>query len=769
MRDAGPSAWLPLLTSRPQQWALGIAGAILTLVGFLPLFAGPGYEAGLAAGLVLPTAAALATSFEVARSRPSPIRAYERGLVSGASLALLGFVITLVHGLRSGFCDPWNGSAHYWLGGGAGACVGGIWGAAAGVIAATRTRRRSGLALLLAFLGPALGVVVSLVRFYTSPMVFGFDPFFGYFAGPLYDTVVGGLERLAWFRLGTTCTLLAAAAVAVHLVWNANDLRWRWNAHWAWRWFGAAAALVSAAMGVSGARLGHWSTSQSIARALGKSTAAQRCTVLHSAAIPSREVALLAHDCDVHVAELERFFECTGPDRITVFLFESSEQKARYMGASRTQIAKPWRREIYIQRAPFPHPVLRHELAHVVAGAFGQGPFAVGGPIRGIIPDPGRIEGVAEAAAPDEDADLSLQQWARAMRDLGHLPPLESVFRLTFLTHNASTAYTVAGAFVAWLHDAHGAAAVRAWYGGATLESATQGRTLRDLEHAWLASLDQVRISESALHAARWRFDRPAIFGRRCPRQVDALNLGAGEALGRGDQDTARDRYDRILALDPGHLGARRGVSTCDVRAGNVEAARTWLQAVAADEQLITLQRARVTEDLGDLALTSGRFGEARRRYETVARVTLREDALRTLDLKIWAATDPVVRPAVVQLLIGSPPFGANWGAAAEYLGRWSELRPEEGTPDYILGRNYFTDGRWELAAEHLDRALERRFELQRVHDEALRIRLLVACALGNTTVAARVFDRWQVENASSSARQAGTRARARRCGVEVD
>jgi len=37
---------------------------------------------------------------------------------------------------------------------------------------------------------PLLGVVVSVGRFYTSPMVFAFDPFFGYFSGTLYDTVI---------------------------------------------------------------------------------------------------------------------------------------------------------------------------------------------------------------------------------------------------------------------------------------------------------------------------------------------------------------------------------------------------------------------------------------------------------------------------------------------------------------------------------------------------------------------------------------------------
>ena len=76
-----------------------------------------------------------------------------------------------------------------------------------------------------------------------------------------------------------------------------------------------------------------------------------------------------------------------------VFLFASDAEKGAYMGASHTYIAKPWRGEVYVQAAGFPHPTLGHELAHVVSGSFGVGPFHVAGPLGGIIPDPGRIEG----------------------------------------------------------------------------------------------------------------------------------------------------------------------------------------------------------------------------------------------------------------------------------------------------------------------------------------------------------------------------------------
>jgi len=117
------------------------------------------------------------------------------------------------------------------------------------------------------------------------------------------------------------------------------------------------------------------------------------------------------------------------------------------MGAADTLIAKPWRREVYVQLAAYPHPVLGHELAHVVAGSFGRGPFRIAGSLGGLWPDPGLIEGWRFAASPDDD-ELSDTQWVHAMLELGSVPPIRQVFSLGFLGVAASKSYTLAGSFV---------------------------------------------------------------------------------------------------------------------------------------------------------------------------------------------------------------------------------------------------------------------------------------------------------------------------------
>src|SRR5262245_46176711 len=169
----------PLLRSVPSIVGLIVVALVMAAVGFLPLFDGPGYESALAAGLLVPSVAAVVTAIDVVRGRPEPFDAFCRGAAIGAMLGGVAFATSLLHGARTGFCDVLGGSAHFALGPGVGAVLGGAWGALAGELASAgptaksaRPRLRVVLASLLAVGGPLASIGVSLVRFYSSPMVF---------------------------------------------------------------------------------------------------------------------------------------------------------------------------------------------------------------------------------------------------------------------------------------------------------------------------------------------------------------------------------------------------------------------------------------------------------------------------------------------------------------------------------------------------------------------------------------------------------------------
>lgn len=766
-----------LLTSRAQRVGWIASAAALVGLGFLPLFGGPRYEAALVAGLVVPLIAAIAAAFDLSRS-PScgavtPLDGLLRGLLAGALHGILILAVAVLHGARVGFCEPAEGFVLLCLGPGVGAALGGLWGATVGIL---RCGRRGWIkTVLLAVSLPVLTALFSVARFLTSPMVFAFDPFVGYFAGPLYEVVEAPLARLLTYRAGSAATLLAALCAAslgergrgadgapgVLRLRRPLDRR----AVVGLALFGS----TSLGLALAGKELGHFSTTTSLRQTLGGELSYGRCDVVYDESLRRSDVARLARECDGHLAQLERFFEAKGPERVTVMLFANSAQKGRLMGAATTYIAKPWRREVYLQPAGFPHPVLGHELAHVVAGAFGAGPFRVAGPLGGWVPDPGRIEGVAVAAAPRDDTDVDVEEWAAAMRRVKLLPPLGRVFRLSFLGESSARAYTVAGAFTAWLRQEFGAEVLRRWYGGDSLQVLT-GADLDELERRWHARLDALPLSEELLHEASARFERPAIFGRQCPHLVDRLYERAQQWLGAQDPGRAREILERLLELDPSHGGAALLLPACTLRQGDMERALAEYEALGRDLERSSSERARAWEGAADAAFLLGNDQVAFDAYTMALDMTVGEHARRSLEVKRWSLrASPHARKAIGLLLVGPARKGPQWDLAAPELGRWVEAGPEHAMARYLVGKNLLARGHFFEAAAWLESAVfesPSELPLPSVRTEALRSAFLARCALADPVRAESAYRQLVREKLTLGARR-GLGRIAERCGVD--
>jgi tetratricopeptide (TPR) repeat protein len=758
-------AWRRLGLTRGQGLLLVGVSAAAGAIGFVPLFGGPGYESALALGLILPLPVACSAARRAFRGAgegdqapPLPLQVWSDALGFTGVLLLIQLALCLIHGLRVGFCDPVQGLLLLVLGPVFGCVLAATWGSAVGVLVTrSRFRRRRWLAYSGAALGPLGGVVLSAWRFWQSPMIFAFDPFVGFFAGTLYDTVIDPVPRLVTYRLGSAGSLLAVAA----WFWGMRTSSGRvWPEAW---WRRPASALVascgatlSAAIYLWGPELGHYQTTATIRAALGQSLASERCDIIYPESLPVERARLLGEECDAHVQSHEQYFATRLRARVTVFTFASARQKGALMGASNTYIAKPWRNEVYIQSDNYPHPVLGHELAHVVAGAFGSGPFRVAGPLGGWVPDPGRIEGFAVAAAPTEDTDYTLFEWTRALRDLGLLPPIRRIFRLSFLGENSSTAYTVAGAFVDWLHDAYGADRLRAWYEGVPLASAFDGKTLDVLELEFNSRLDAVRVSDAMLELARARFDRPAIFGRRCPHVVDRLLEDAGGAFERAELAAAALYFSECLELDPQNFSARLGLAACDQRRGSAREAEARYQSLAQDNSLTRVQRGVALERLGDIAYLAPDLPAAIELYDQAERFAFDEHRSRTIEVKRYGLQNDLARRAIAELLIGDGQSGPDLFQASATLGEWSMRESESGLADYLIGKNLYSRVRWQAANEHLQRALGRQLPLLSVRREALRTSVFAGCAIGDRQSAQSSLAQYLADPGLSLARKNG-------------
>jgi hypothetical protein len=776
-----PAARAALFPTSASLIAVIVVGVTLSAVGFVPLFGGPGYEHALASGVVLPAAAAIATALEVARSsRLSPVAALGRGTQHGITFSFVALATAFAHALRVGACDLTGGSLHFALTAGVGAVLGGAWGAIAGELARNRARVRVPCALL-ALAAPVFGILVSVMRFYGSPMIFAFDPFFGYFSGTLYDTVIDAGPALLTYRLGSCATLSGAFLVASSF--DRSPLRVALRVPLSG---GGGARLVlgilllaaSLVVAVNGPALGHWQTSASIARELGGQLQGSRCTVVFPSGQRPDEARLLLGDCEQELARVERVLGARGPSRVTAFFFRDAAEKRRLMGAESTLIAKPWRAEVYVQLASYPHPVLGHEIAHVIAGSFGRGPFRVSGALHGLLPNPGLIEGIAVAASPDDD-ELTGMQWARAMRDIGILPPLAQVFSLEFLGAHASKSYTVAGAFVSYVLDKYGAAAVRAWYGGEALERAT-GKTLAVHEAEFHAYLDAQTLPEQARAYARAKFERKGVFARRCPHAVDALRREADGCRDARQAERAVALYEKVLARDATDYAALYGRALTRAREAGDEAALgiAELGELSTRSGVPTTWRDRADETLADLETIDTRDEDSSAaqipssiagHYRSIAARTVDEDAARTLDVKAIAVETPEGRIAIRALLLGTKDHPPDTALAFLRLGAWSSRASTSSfIADYLLGKNLVLRGFYEDARPLLDRALAASIGASRVARETLRQRVVVACVLGEREILgelkARLVSTESPFAASAGGRRESVAAHLERC-----
>ncbi|MEO7113316.1 MAG: hypothetical protein ABI183_22950, partial [Polyangiaceae bacterium] len=567
----------------------------------------------------------------------------------------------IVHGVRVGFCDFGGGVLSFMLTAMAGCVLGGVWGACAGEIAARFKLRR--LVCVLLGIGAPLGsALIGLWRFYSSPMVFNFDPFVGYFSGSFYDTVIDPGLPLLSYRFGTLATITFALAAASLLARNDGDQRLviAGSNETTRARFVLAGVAIATSLGITvfGASLGHWQTSATIARDLGGFKSGARCDVIYPDSMREDEALLLVKDCDEQIAADEKRLATRGPERITAFFFRDAGDKKRLMGAGDVYIAKPWRHEVYLNVDSYPHPVLGHEIAHVVAGSFGVGPFRISGGLGGWLPNPGLIEGVAVAASPEE-AELTKTTWARAMLDLGILPPMKRVFSLNFLGDSGSKSYATAGAFIEWFMATYGTDKLHDLYGGASIEACT-GKSWDGVDADFRASLLSAPLPAEALSFAKGRFDRPGIFGRACPHVVDGLLKEANSCREGQAYVRAVGLYQAVLSKDPNDAQAIYGHAIAEVRGPDRAKGRSELEALSTNDKMPRNWRDRASEALGDDDFDRGDFDAAAARYRALAAATLDEDAGRTYEVKAVGASDPIARPAIRALLFDTGARGAD-------------------------------------------------------------------------------------------------------------
>ena len=508
---------------------LAVAGFVLTcslLLSFVPLLRTLDYPLSLPFALLFSFVFGLMGWRRGRASRVLSDGARDCLTLAGLASAAVVVPISLMS-LLEHVCEPAMGLLFFAIG----PLASGLFCYALGWSAAPLIRRGW---LAAACMGALLllSAAVAVCEFLFSPGVRFYGTLYGLYHGAVYDESVFVELPYAWLRLWN----LAGAAALLTLSQMAGKRGVTRTGMTVLVISGLAFLVLTLFSG----RLGFFSTGGRLEAELSGRLETENFVVRFTPGGRGEEAAsLIADELEFRASQLTETFALHGESsRITAYVYESPRQKRRLMGAGRTSIAKPWLRQLHVHTHTVGGSLLAHELAHVMVGALSGSWLRI--PTSDFLfPRPGILEGAA-VAAERGGALRTTHQWARAMREVGLQPDLESLLEgLSFWRQSSSLAYTACGSFVRYLLTTHGAEPFSSLYGGAEFEDA-YGVSLARLLLDWNSFLDEIPLDSNDLALAEFVFSRRPVFDKVCPyaggrcleRALDAVREGQSERVG---------------------------------------------------------------------------------------------------------------------------------------------------------------------------------------------------------------------------------------------
>lgn len=681
--------------------------ALTSLVGallcFIPLFNLLGYESALVTGVVTHLAAAVLTCLFFREEPDGPLgsglgessqRAFMHLLASNLSLILPPAALLSLNALRVTNCSWEVGLGFFALIPVFAVLMGQLVGwAACALFSSTRARIFASVVVILGN-GLALAAHVAL-----QPPITGHQWAIGFLSGSIYDEALSVPSSLLWYRV-TNLTL------AMVVVWGIEAWRQHELGRGAVRRFAglAVSALVLFA-GMTGfeSSFGVRIDRAEIAARLGGVVETEHFIIYYPLSYSS-QLELMIEDHEFRYAEMQEYF---GTDPVALhgrkvrsFVYPDRETKGELMGARRTLIAKIWLREVHILWSGYGDHLLAHELAHVFTEPFGAGPLRLSMQ-NGVGVNMGLVEGIATAADwPAGELDPHLA--SAAMRQLDIAPDIRGLVGASgFWSQSSGKAYTLMGSFVAFLVDEHGIEKFKLVYADGDFQRA-YGQPAGALVSEWEAFLDELEVTDLQLQIARYRYERPSIFGKTCARTIGELRRQAGLAAGRGEGEVALEIYKEILGYEPGNTSYELAYVRLLIELERADEALGMLDEMRARE-LVPSQAAAIDQLRADIFWRRDQFERARALYETCQQVGVLDGTRRMLQVKesMLAAERRGSQALIRAYLLEEP----DAGVAIFFPMKWASEHPEDPLANYLIGRQLWGRAQWEHARMYLELA----------------------------------------------------------------
>jgi tetratricopeptide (TPR) repeat protein len=615
-----------------------------------------------------------------------------------------------------------------------------------------RWSRTSFMAIMLASIAYAAAVG------YLTPPIFSYNVFYGYFPGLSYDEILRISLSLVLFRLvtiglggillrlalllvqsstATDSTVQKGSALVLTLVSRRHRVP-------------AVGILVTLALLYSfRCDLGWEATAGFIQSQLGESYSTTHFVIYYSSSdIRASDIRRLAGEHEFRLAQLLADFGLSSYSRIESYVYPTNEVKRKLIGTGTTNIAKPWNAQIHLTKQSL-EGMLKHELAHVVAGQFGV-------PVIRVSLSTGLVEGLA-TALDWTWGNRTLHQYVAAMKKFDSAPDISRMMSFWgFASQTSAVSYVAAGSFCRYLLDAYGMKRMLAVYRTGEYEAA-YGRSLTELVEEWNRFLGRIHVSENERDIIDALFHQPTIFRKTCARVVAGRNEHARVALANRDYASAlklyRTSFDEAEGYEP-----LSGLIIASVRLGDYAGASRLGDSVF-------LKQARPAQFLplfvwcGDALWVLGDTNRARLLFDRVRIANVTDNLTEAATVRLLALADSVVRDPLLRYFLLDIPDSIR----AEHLDSLARLLPNRNPLiRYLQGRVLARMGKAADAVALLDPldlfAMSRELEAVRRTTVALQL-----YTLGRYDLARNTF--WQSLNVlANEATVTATREWVTRC-----
>jgi len=598
-----------------------------------PLFGNFGYEYAALFALIASLIAGLnAVRDERRKSQiPPPVR-FRNGLVINLiylSVPLVAIILAALPGLP---CDPVEGLIFFGL---------------LPVMSAVFSYALGWLVSLLFRWGRITFVLIMLISLFLSvlstlvhPKIFFYDPFIGFFPGLSYDHLMPVTSTLVLYR-GYTLFLTFIIILVLYMLrfTPLRDASFRERIRLFRHTYSKSFLSIFITIGVilifiqllSRGVLGFSTTRGYLENSLGNRFETRSFSIHYDPeSFDDEEILWAAFEHEFERRQVMDKLGVMHVGKIRSYLYPDPETKRSLIGPANTNIAKPWSKEIHINADDYRRS-LRHELAHVIAGNFGM-------PLMRISNSTALIEGVAMAAE-GVWGNRTLHEHAAAIlqfeivRDPGAI-----LDNRGFARHHSAVSYVMAGSFVQYLIDRYGIHRVRSAYAWSDYDTAFD-RPRDQLVREWVAFLRRINVSERQRTKTSIHFERPSIFGLRCPRVLARLNRTARDHFRNEEYSEAEQYFQRSWDM----------VRNAAALEGLIQ---TWYHLREYDRVLKYLEDEAIREEFpqiipalyqisGDIYAMDNDFDSAERYYRRLLEIDYSDTLNELIRIRMMALDNP--------------------------------------------------------------------------------------------------------------------------------